>query len=176
MAETNEVGRWGELVGVSPHELVEMARQRTDALGLAPSSNDDRNVVNMLRHDYTDYDWHVQGTKTDRLYAQVLDAIACDFPWLAAQCEKDKATHHGRLSIGVQARRGAHIAAQRRQVEARATIKRLSIGGKVLVNWRGRQREGEVVEMRRTRIRVALPLDDGAIHVIDRSAHEVQPG
>ena len=76
MTETNGIGLWGKLIDLPPHELVETARRRTEALGPTPSSNDHRNVVNMLRHDYTYYDWYVHGTRTDRFYAEVLDAIA----------------------------------------------------------------------------------------------------
>src|SRR5436190_6012997 len=111
-----------------------MALQRTEDLGLTPSSNAQRNVVNMLRHDYTVYDGRVQGTKTDRLYEEVLDAIACDFPWLAVQCDRDKAEHFDRLSDGLKARRWAHVAARDRQQAARTAIQRLSVGDKVKVN------------------------------------------
>ena len=96
---------WRELIGASSAHLIALANQRADALGLTPSPNDHRNVVNMLRHDYTNYDGHVGRSKTDRLYSEILDAIARDFPWLASQCATDQETHFARLPPLVQRRR-----------------------------------------------------------------------
>jgi hypothetical protein len=141
---------------------------------LAPSSNDARNVINMLRHEYSAYDGQVARYRSDRLYAEILDAVAHDFPWLADQCEKDKASHFDRLPLWAQSRRSVAIDTQGRQRAAREVIKRLSVGDKVTVNWRG-PREAEVIEIRRTRVKAAFTLPDGSRYVIDRSAGEVHP-
>jgi len=110
MAEDSAIhNTWGELIGMTPEELITMANSRAVELGLTPSPNDYRNVINMLRHDYTVYDGQVMRYRSDALYTQILDAIAHDFPWLADQCEKDKATHFARLPLWAQARRmGRH--------------------------------------------------------------------
>ena len=44
----------------------------------------------------------------------------------------------------------------------------------MIVKWRDRLREAEVIEIRRTRLKSRLRLDDGSEHVIDRPANEVQ--
>lgn len=126
----------------------------------------------MLRHDYTNYDGVVINSRTDRLYREILDAIARDFPWLATQCEREKAPHPGRLNPGVQARRYSHRDAVDKQRAARQVVKNLSVGDKVMVKWRG-MREAEVVEIRRTRIKLAFD-HNGSRHVIDRSADEIE--
>jgi hypothetical protein len=163
---------WDELIGAEPEKLVAMANERAIDQGLTRSLNDQRNVINMLRHDYSHYDTWVTRSKSDRLYGEVLDAIARDFPWLADQCAKDKATHYDRLPPYAKARRGAHEDAQDRQRIARDVVKRLSIGDKVMVSWRG-PREAEIIEIRRTRVRAAFTLPDGSRYVIDRSADQV---
>jgi hypothetical protein len=150
---SQEFDGWAQLVPVDRDQLVVMANRRASELGLTLSPNDERNVINMLRHDYTDYDWRVQSSKTDKLYGRVLDAIARDFPWLAQQCEQDKATHFERLSPWVQYRRWAHHAAVATQRAAHAAIEGLSVGDKVIIDWRGQQREAEVTDVRRTRVR-----------------------
>jgi hypothetical protein len=166
---------WLHLVDMNCGDLITMARQRAITLSLEPSANDHRNVINMLRHDFTNYDGRVQNAASDRLYAEILDAIAEDFPWLAGQCARDNATHFNRLSTGVQAKRWSYRDAAERQRVARSSAKALSIGSKVTVNWRRRQYEAEVVEVRRTRVKAQFPLEDGSVHLIDRPANEVQP-
>jgi hypothetical protein len=165
---------WRHLMDVNPDELRAMASQLATRKGLDLPSNADRTVINMLRHDFTNYDGRVQSAVSDGLYNEILDEIAKDFPWLADQCAKDKATHFAFLDPWVQARRWAHSDASQRQRVARDAIKSLSVGGKVMVNWRGLMREGQVIEVRRTRVKVQFELDSGDLHVIDRPANEVQ--
>lgn len=126
-----------------------------------------------LRHDYTTYDGRVRNAISDRMYAEILDEIARDFPWLAEQCAKDKADHPNRVPLWVQSRRAARQTAVVRQRAARDAIKSLSVGSKVLVNWRG-QREATITEVRRTRVKAEFQLGHGAMYVIDRPADQVK--
>lgn len=169
----NTYGSWHELVGLSSDALIAMANQRAVELDSTLSPNDHRNVINMLRHDYTTYDWQVQNTWTDQLYGEILDAIAEDFPWLANQCAKDKATHFDRLPAWAQARRMSHLDGQSRQRAARRAIKDLAVGDRVTLSWRGR-REAVITEVRRTRVKAEFVLHGNTV-VVDRSADEVTP-
>lgn len=127
----------------------------------------------MLRHDYTNYDGHVPRAVSDRLYGEILDEISCDFPWLAAQCEDDKRTHGARVPAWVQAKRYAYWNGMERQRLGRQAAKALSVGAKVIVNWRG-QREAEIIEIRRSRVKAKFSIN-GEVRVIDRPANEVAP-
>lgn len=175
MTNANSGWEWTKLIGVDPSELIAMARQRESELQLEPPRDDCRSVINMLRHDFTNYDGIVYRSMTDRLYGEILDAIATDFPWLADQCAWDKATHYRRVPRWAQHRRFAHKAAQERQQRAREVVKQLHIGKPVRVNWRGKPIEATIIEIRRTRVKAAFRLPDGNQYVIDRSAIEVQP-
>jgi hypothetical protein len=165
---------WQELIGVSPDVLIAKANQRASDLDLTPSPNDHRNVINMLRHEYTCYDGHVRNSRTDRLYEEMLDAIARDFPWLADQCAADKATHFDRMPPWAQARRLNHLDSQDRQRAARQAIKGMAVGDRVMVTWRG-PREAVITELRRTRIKAEFTLPDGTVEWVDRRADEVTP-
>lgn len=167
-------GYWEQLINVSRDQLVAMARQREIDYGLLPAADDHRSVINMLRHEYTNYDSHVRNAKTDRLYVEILDAIAHDFPWLASQCAVDKATHPDRLPPWAQTKRYAHADSQTRQRAAREVMRQINEGGTVLVKWRSQWRTAEVIEKRRTRLKLRLRLDDGDQCVIDRAADEVR--
>ena len=166
-------GSWRDLLALSPAELVTLARRRENELDLEPSTSDHRSVINMLRHDYTNYDGQVRNTVSDRAYGEILDEISRDFPWLAAQCEYDKQTHYERVPPWVQNKRYAHQTGIERQRLGRQAAKNLSVGAKVMVNWRG-PREAEIVEIRRSRIKARFSVN-GAVHVIDRPANEVSP-
>jgi hypothetical protein len=165
------IGNWHKLLGLSPAELIVLARQRENELRLEPSTSDHRSVIIMLRHDYTNYDGNVTNAVSDRVYDEILDEISRDFPWLAAQCEQDKQTHVERVPLWVQSKRYAHEAGVERQRIGRQAIKNLSIGAKVIVNWRG-PREAEIVEIRRSRVKARFSVN-GVVQVIDRAANEV---
>jgi hypothetical protein len=122
----------------------------------------------------TDRGQAIRNTTSDKIFNEIVDEIAHDFPWLADQCEKDKASHPGRVPLWVQTPRFAHEDAMARQRKAREVIRQLSVGSTVLVKWRSHWREAEVIEIRRTRIKAHLRLDDGRKYEIDRSAHEIQ--
>ncbi|WP_019969761.1 hypothetical protein [Mycobacterium sp. 141] len=147
---------WAHLVSTPRTDLIEMVEQRAAAdpwIRLSP--NDDRNIVNMLRHDFTTYDEQVRSARSDRLYREVLDAIAADFPWLAGQCRRDRATHGDRLPLHVTAQRGAWTDARTRMAADRAVASGLSVGDRVTVSWHG-PRRATVTEVRRSRVRVRL--------------------
>ncbi len=161
------IGRWGfwdELLGLSPTELITTARRREAELNLEPSTSDHRSTINMLRHDYTYYD-HRKGI-TGRVYDEILDEISRDFPWLAAQCERDKETHVDRSPEWVQEKRFSVQAGVERQRLGREAAKKLWVGAKV--TWRGQ--EAEITEIRRSRIRARLSVNGATI---DRPADEV---
>jgi hypothetical protein len=96
-----------------------------------------------------------------------------DFPWLASQCEADKAAHLDRLPIHVQSRRWAHQDSQDRQPRGRDVAAGLSIGDKAMVSWRGR-REAVVIEIRRSRIVVELTQPYGQTRIVDIAADRVE--
>jgi hypothetical protein len=169
----SETWGWTHLIGQTPDQLIAMAQSRASDLDLTPSGNEQRNVINMLRHEYSNYDGQVRHTRTDHLYAELLDAIAEDFPWLARQCAADKTSHGSRVPLWVQNRRYSHKAAQAKQREARKAIAGLSVGDNVTVMWHG-PRDAVIVEVRRTRVQAAFTLPNGTEHVIDRSADEVR--
>ena len=163
---------WRDLIGRAPDELREMAWQRAIDLRLKPA-NGDRNVINMLRHEYSDYDAWNKSPLHSNDYHKVLDAIARDFPWLASACAAAQATREQRLPPWVQARRWAHSDAIDKQRRGREVAKGLAVGDRVIVKWRG-QREAEIVEVRRSRVKARFTLK-GQVRVIDRPADEVMP-
>jgi hypothetical protein len=167
---------WTHLTGERPQQLVRIARNREAELGLEAASTDERAVVNMLRHEYTNYDGRVSGTRSDRLYAEVLDAIALDFPWLAAQCARDKARHPQGVPQWVQHKRLVHHESLARQRRARQAAQALQVGQTVTIKWRSVTHEGELVEVRRSRVTVRfVGHADGCVRVVDRPADTISP-
>jgi hypothetical protein len=59
-----------------------------------------------------------------------------------------------------------------RQQRARHAIKNLSVGATVVVTWRG-QREAQVIEIRRSRVKAQFTYKGETI-TVDRSADDVQ--
>ena len=171
---TAESAPWASLIGLPPAQLIAMARQRETDLGFPPAGTDERAAVNMLRHDYSDYDWHVVNAQSERLYVEVLDEIARDFPWLAEQCTHDKATHVSKLPIYVASKRRAFAEGNDRQRRGREVIQRLGLrpGSHVHLRWRG-ERHAQVVVVRRSRVTAKFQLPDGNWQMVDRSADEL---
>jgi hypothetical protein len=163
---------WTHLIELAPEKLIAMATERVAKLDLEPAHNTHRDVINMLRHDYSNYDGAAYGVITDRVYDEVLDAIAADFPWLAKQCEIDKATRHYRRPQWARAREYAYEDGRRKYRVALAAAKKLSVGDIVNITWRG-PREAEVIEVRRSRIKVSFVLHNGNEQIVDLSADEV---
>lgn len=161
-------GQWADLLDLSADKLIAMANDPARGVDLSP--NDHRNVINLLRHDYTSYDTCVRAARTDRIFNEILDEIAQDFPWLATQCEEDKRTHPSRLPVHAQARRSAHLDSVERQRLARQRVKLLAVSSKLSVVHRGKVRDGIVVRAGRTRVVIDVEMGDGRHETIDRSA------
>ena len=169
-------GGWAHLTGMMPRQLATMARSREAELGLEPAGSNERAVVNMLRHEYTNYDGRVSATRTDRLYEEVLAAIARDFPWLSEQCAKDLARHHQSVPQWVQHKRLVNSDALKRQQRGRQAAQSMSVGQQVTIKWRGENHPGELIEVRRSRVKVRfVGRADGQVHVVDRPANEITP-
>lgn len=128
----------------------------------------------MLRHEFSCYDAQVQRYATESLYNQVMDDIARDFPWLAAQVAYDKSIHASRLPDNLRARRWAHQDGVAKQRAGRSAARTMTVGDHVTVSWRGARAHGVLTEVRRSRVKVKLTesgRDEG--RVIDRPADEI---
>ena len=155
---------WQHLRASDPEVLREMSRERGD-------NGTDRDVVNMLRHEFSTYDSDPRTTEGD--YVSVMNAIATDFPWLAEQVARDITGHERRLPHWVMAKRYAHERGQARQKAGREAARGLTVGDRVIVAWRGRDEEAVLTEVRRSRVKAMLDLG-GVHHEIDRRADEVR--
>ncbi|MFD0353002.1 hypothetical protein ACFVHW_04520 [Streptomyces sp. NPDC127110] len=124
----------------------------------------ERLVVNLLRHEYTDYDEE----QTPDRHREACEAIAAAYPWVAEECERQ-----------IQRRTRAEKDAERfqdwfeaerelRRDEARelrerstAAIGALDIGQRVSFRKQGRGYEGLISKVGRTRVTVTYNLRDG---------------
>jgi hypothetical protein len=78
-----------ELPDLSRPRLIRAARDHPLDLaiqyeGEAPCCDDHRLVVNMLRHEYTDYD----ADQSAPGHRAACEAIAARYPWLADECAR----------------------------------------------------------------------------------------
>jgi len=124
----------------------------------------ERLVVNMLRHEFTDYDAD-QGQEAKR---RICGAIAERFPWLAAECgrqidqrrrEDAEAARWRELAECMQEERAQHAAARSRA--SREAIAGMPVGTKVMARVAGRERAGTIVWHGRARVDVAYTIKSG---------------
>jgi len=124
----------------------------------------ERLVVNMLRHEFTDYDAD-QGQEAKR---RSCVAIAERFPWLAAECgrqidqrrcEEAEAARWREMAELMEQERAQRVAQRSRA--SREAIVRMPVGTKVLARVAGRERAGTIVWQGRARVDVAYTLKSG---------------
>ncbi|UPK64681.1 hypothetical protein MYP14_04780 [Rhodococcus pyridinivorans] len=137
---------WQHLIGKPLDELCAMAGAKSPV-----------SVVNMLRHQYTDYDdiiRYLPTSQVDELHVDVLNLIAQDFPELSAVCGHLLVKHKRRnRPMHVQARQATQQDAQAKLARSREVIKSMNVGDRVLVQWHG-EREAVITHVARAKVTV----------------------
>ncbi|MFJ4880179.1 hypothetical protein ACIP93_33895 [Streptomyces sp. NPDC088745] len=125
----------------------------------------ERQCVNYLRHQYTDYD----SDQTTERHAEANRLIASAYPWLAEECARQSArrSEKDRLAESAAAMAEAERARAREERRALAAASaqarsRLSVGQEVTLTLKGRPYRATVSEIRRTKVTVAYELRDGS--------------
>jgi hypothetical protein len=137
-------------------------------------SKTDRLVVNMLRHEFTDYDCD---QSTSRFIA-ACDAISTHYPWLNDECRRQIAKR--RKS---EAERTAHLQMmqeeqevnRQRSNESSQFIDRFYIGQTVQGRIRGHNRIGEVTWIGTRRVEISFRLATGQERRYRLYASQVTP-
>lgn len=142
----------------SREELVRLA----DPLG-AWRPDQDRAIVNLLRHQYTDY----EAEPTRERHKEACRAIAAQYPWLAAECERQisrRAQNEWEAEAAYQMvleqkkedreRRQALIEASRDIISSGA----LRIGQRVLYRHGNRTYEATIINVGRSRVTITYHL------------------
>lgn len=141
---------------------VDLAIERGHDPSCAP---DARLVVNMLRHEYTDYDINQSAQR----HAEACDAIAGMYPWLADECASQKARRmaedaENTLRVAEQNARDAEWKeAKRRLIEAsKVAAKTLTVGQQVSLTVKGHARTGTIASVARSMVTVDYRIKTGA--------------
>lgn len=172
-----------ELPNLSRRRLIRAARDH--ALDLAvqyerdtPSGDDHRLVVNMLRHEYTDYDADQCASR----HRGACEAIAARYPWLAAECarqiaDRDAAERESEEMAQAWLAEQEQQRARRRElvVASRAVIVGLAVGQHVTATVRGHVRHGVLIKVARSRVTMEFTLRSGASRTATLHAAEVAP-
>jgi len=129
-------------------------------------ANVDRAIVNMLRHEYTNYDYIGQ---TQEAHREACDLIGDRYPWLRGECRRQVAQRAGNESIeaGMLA---AYLAeeeaakARRRAMSdaSKIAIGELSAGDQVTITFKGREYSGPITWVGRTKVEVSYRIKSGA--------------
>lgn len=132
--------------------------------GYVPADTD-RLVVNMLRHEYTNYDDH----QTAARHREARQVIAVRFPWLADECDRQirrRVAEDSEWEIARQVAQEADAARARwrseRAAQSRSEIGRFEVGMLVAFQVRGHDRTGRVVKVGRSRVTVKYRIKSGA--------------
>ncbi|MEA2591244.1 MAG: hypothetical protein QOD62_1075 [Actinomycetota bacterium] len=164
--------------------LERTARRHADALSIerggpgCDSDDTDRLVVNLLRHEFTTYDWD----PTEEMKREACLAIKSKYPWLAEECDRqiflralDEATE---ASIREEIEAEKRARTDRRQERSAASAKaiaELSVGMAVSAYIRGHRRIATITEVRRRRMDVSYSIKSGAQRTDRLYASEVVP-
>ena len=156
---------------LSRKRLVRLARDH--ALSLAVdrghddigNDSDDRLVVNMLRHEFTDYDTDQSAGR----HRDACDAIAARYPYLAAECARQVAAREADERDAAQFAE-AYLAEQRQLAEqrraliaaSRQAVDKLAVGKHVVATVRGHVRRGVLTKVARSRVTMEFSLASGA--------------
>lgn len=172
-----------EFPALSRRQLVRAARDHALDLAVqyereAPSCDDHRLVVNLLRHEYTDYDAD-QSAPRHRAACQ---AIAARYPWLAAECARQITARETAEQEAARMEREWRAEQEQRQAEkrelvaaSRAAITALVVGQHVTATVRGHVRHGVLTKVARSRVTMEFTLRSGASRTATLHAAEVQP-
>jgi hypothetical protein len=138
----------------------------------------DRLVVNMLRHEFTNYDEN----QTQEMHREACEAIAARFGWLGYECAKQIArrAEEEELARDVNASQEAWLAEaaqwrRERVQESHQAIKALRVGMRVTAKVQGHEREATVTQVGRSRVSVAFRIKTGAERTALVYARDVQP-
>ncbi len=156
--------------GWTPDKLTKTAIAHAADLAVAfdhelSCTPDARLVVNMLRHEYTDYDVDQCGGR----HAEACDAIAATYPWLADECASQKARRMAEdrecaLYLADHAAQDAERKeARRRLIEASKVVaKTLAVGQQVSLTVKGHARTGTITAVARSMVTVDYRIRTGA--------------
>jgi len=159
-----------ELPNLNRERLENRAQRHADDIAMERGWGDtncsiDQLVVNMLRHEYTDYD----NDQTAARHTAANRAIAARYPWLAAECDRqtERRTAEERDSAALWADHLAmqeQIALMRQETIAasRAICGSFHVGQPVELTIKGHQRSGTVVKVGRSRLTVHYEIKTGA--------------
>jgi hypothetical protein len=137
-------------------------------------SKTDRLVVNMLRHEFTDYD----KDRNLRRFIEACTAISANYPWLNDECRRQIAKR--RKS---EAERTAHLQMmqeeqevnRQRSNESTQLIDRFYIGQTVQGRIRGHNRIGEITWIGTRRVEISFRLAPGQERRYRLYASQVAP-
>ena len=128
------------------------------------ASNSDRLVVNMLRHEFTDYD----DDQSALAHKAACDAIKAAYPWLEAECDAQAARRKATDAFDAASIEMAEATERRRRTwrhdrvqQSRAAIVELSVGASVTARVDGRERTGTITWRGRSRVEVAYTTKAG---------------
>ena len=137
----------------------------------------DRLVVNMLRHEFSDYDDNQSATNFSAACAE----IAIRFLWLAPECERQMARRRENDAAADDAHEMFERATLEQQIRRRAisaasseVIRSLRIGDRVTALVRGRQRSGTIVWVGRKQIEFSFKLKSGQVRTHKVYASEAE--
>ena len=164
--------------------LERVAREHAAAVAMAygdfadVTAPSERLVVNMLRHEFTDYD----DDQSARRHQQACDAIADRYPWLRDECLRQvqarKEREHEAALWEVAARAEVERTRQwRRQrvTESHTSIGAISVGDEVSVRVRGHDRIARVTKVGRSRVTVHYAIKNGQAREALVYARDVTP-
>jgi hypothetical protein len=151
-------------------QLERTALKHASAISLAydrdfDPSQTDRLVVNMLRHEFTDYD----DNQSVGRFMKACSEMAVRYPWLSEECERqmlrrrqidETAEAWGKMAEA-QGQREAEERRARSAASAEA-IADLHIGQRVRARVRGHERIGTITWIGRRRVEIAFKIASGA--------------
>ncbi|MDH2904575.1 MAG: hypothetical protein PXZ08_11605 [Actinomycetota bacterium] len=160
----NQFPEWTRerLEQVATNHAIKIAIERGYEIGDAPV---DRLVVNMLRHEFSDYD----ADPTAPRHAMACRSIAAQFPWLSEECERQVArrTRDEKIDVSMRVYAEAQAEASRqwraeRVRESRAAIRSLTVGERVVARIAGADRQGIVTWIGRSKVEINYRTKSGA--------------
>lgn len=138
----------------------------------------DRIVVNMLRHEFTDYD----ETQSGQTPTAACRAIGARYPWLAGECEcqlrRRRAADEDAAALAemMNAEEGARRRWRReRAAESRQAIRQLALGMTVRARTRRHDRVARIIKLGRSRITVEFRIKSGQRRTAVLYARDVSP-
>jgi hypothetical protein len=163
--------------------LEELAIEHAVRLGLSREDLRSPNklnpaVVNMLRHEFTDYD---ELGQTADAHREACRAIAQRFSWLGAECQWQIAQRKDERELAESMYQDYKAELEERKVKRLAlaessaeVIGQLSLGDEVVVLMRGREYSGVLTWLGHSRVEVTYRLKSGAERTKRVYAREVR--